>query len=374
MKPKNRRWLSMLFIVVMLAVILIVAFSNGEMTNAWTTLFTLDGRWVFAALCCWLVYFVFDAISLHYFLRKQGYPIRFTSALYVSMTGFFYGNITPGASGGQPLQVYAMNKRKVPVAIGTSAVSIKLFSMQAMVILMATVFWICNASFVDTQLAGAKWAIYIGWGINFIAIPGIMLFAFCRPLVMSITGFVVRLLGRMHVLKKPEETLLRVTNVIDSYHASIQRVGRHPGQVLVQLLLAGISMLGLIAVTLCVYYAFGMNGQPWYQVLTVSFLLFLSASYTPLPGASGAQEGGFLVFFRGMFTQGTIGLSLLVWRFFTYYLFLVIGALLSLLDGVRPKRCACKADGAEQPADGSGEATDEHNEPAENDPSMEHIG
>ena len=51
----------------------------------------------------------------------------------------------------------------------------------------------------------------------------------------------------------------------------------------------------------------------------------MSASYTPLPGASGAQEGGFLLYFRGIFKDGTIGLALLIWRFFTYYLFLIVG-------------------------------------------------
>ena len=68
---------------------------------------------------------------------------------------------------------------------------------------------------------------------------------------------------------------------------------------------------------------------------TVSFLLFVSASYTPLPGASGAQEGGFLIFFAGAFTQGTIGLALLVWRFFSYYLFLLVGALISIVGSLR---------------------------------------
>ena len=88
-------------------------------------------------------------------------------------------------------------------------------------------------------------------------------------------------------------------------------------------------------VILFVYRAFGESGTPWYQLLTISFLLFLSASYTPLPGASGAQEGGFLLYYRGLFTQGTAGLALLVWRFMTYYLFLIIGAAATILTHLR---------------------------------------
>ena len=67
-------------------------------------------------------------------------------------------------------------------------------------------------------------------------------------------------------------------------------------------------------------------------VLTLSLLLFVSASYTPLPGASGAQEGGFMRYFDGIFPGGTKGLALLIWRFFTYYLFLFVGVITVLLE------------------------------------------
>ena len=116
---------------------------------------------------------------------------------------------------------------------------------------------------------------------------------------------------------------------------AVLRLSRHPRQILIQLGLSALSVLGLMSVILFVYRAFGESGTPWYQLLTISFLLFLSASYTPLPGASGAQEGGFLLYYRGLFTQGTAGLALLVWRFMTYYLFLIIGAAATILTHLR---------------------------------------
>lgn len=74
-----------------------------------------------------------------------------------------------------------------------------------------------------------------------------------------------------------------------------------------------------------------------YHVLTVSFLLFVSASYTPLPGASGAQEGGFLVYFGSVFTGGTVSVALLVWRFITYYLCLLVGCADSIFTSLRKR-------------------------------------
>ena len=165
--------------------------------------------------------------------------------------------------------------------------------------------------------------------------PLILLVAFHRPLVQRIAAFFIRLGHRLHLVKDPQVASLRVNTTLDSYHASVLRLSRHPRQILIQLGLSALSVLGLMSVILFVYCAFGESGTPWHHLLTISFLLFLSASYTPLPGASGAQEGGFLLYYRGLFTQGTAGLALLVWRFMTYYLFLIIGAATTILTHLR---------------------------------------
>lgn len=335
MKPGIRKLINFLFIGATIALVCILAFGNSDLENAWEALFTLDPWWLLGAAGCWFAYLFFDALGYHYFLRKQGYGVKLSFALYISLMGFYYSNITPGASGGQPMQIYYMNKKGVPIGIGTSGISMKFIANQLMTVLMASALWLWNASFVDRQLAGARWVVIVGWLINFAAVPLILLVAFHRPLVQRMAAFFIRLGHRMRLVKDPEVAALRVNTTLDSYHASVLRLSRHPREILIQLGLSALSVLGLMSVILFVYRAFGESGTPWYQLLTISFLLFLSASYTPLPGASGAQESGFLLYYRGLFTQGTAGLALLVWRFMTYYLFLIIGAAATILTHLR---------------------------------------
>lgn len=347
----KRNLLSLLFILATLGLVMIFAFSNSELSNAWGALFTLDLKWLLAALAGWFAYMAFDMLSLHYFLRKQKHGIAMNSSCYVTLIGFYYSNITPGASGGQPMQVYYLSKRGVPVPIGTSAISTKFFAQQLMIVLLSTVFWLTNASFVDAHLGALRWAIYIGYAINFASIPLILLVALHRPLVQAIVTFLIRLGAKLRLSKHPEETIVRVSAGLDVYHASILRLAKHPRQIIWMLVLAGLSVMGLMSVPCFVYHAFRMSGTPWYQLVTLGFLLFVSASYTPLPGASGAQEGGFLAFFNGMFTQGTIGLALLVWRFFTYYLFLLVGAFISIAGHLRGSRFTTREKRDAVPAD-----------------------
>ncbi len=335
MKASTRRWLSTLFIVLTMVVIFIVAFSNNELANAWEVLFTLRVEWVLAALLGWMGYLFFDGMCLYQFLRKQGHRVSVGFAIFASLQGFYYSNITPGSSGGQPMQIYHMKKRGIPVGVGTSAVSFKFLCTQFMMVAIAGVLWLFNAEFVDTQLGGVKWIIVVGMLINGAAVPLMLMLAFCRSAVQSICHFFIRVGAKLRLIKNIALARLRMTSTLDAYHSSILAIAKHPGQIAVQMLNAFLSILSLHAVSVCVYYAFGMEGVPWYQVLTVASLLFLAVSYTPLPGASGAQEGGFLVFYKNIFTSGTIGLGLLIWRFFTYYLFLLVGGVVSIISNVR---------------------------------------
>ena len=193
MKPGIRKLINFLFIGVTIALVCILAFGNSDLENAWEALFTLDPWWLLGAAGGWFSYLFFDALGYHYFLRKQGYEVKLSFALYISLMGFYYSNITPGASGGQPMQIYYMNKKGVPIGIGTSGISMKFISNQLMTVLMASALWLWNASFVDRQLAGARWVVVIGWLINFAAVPLILLVAFHRPLVQRIAAFFIRL-------------------------------------------------------------------------------------------------------------------------------------------------------------------------------------
>ena len=342
MKPSVRKLLSTLFILGTLGAVIIIAFSNGEVTNAWETLFTLDPLWLFLAVLSWFLYYFFDVLSYHYFLRNQKTPVRLGKLMFISLMGFYYSNITPGASGGQPMQVYYMNKAGVPVGVGSSAVSLRLFCNQLMVVAVGGALWLLNADFVNARLGGMRWAIVIGFLINFAAVPLVLLAALHRPLVQGVLFFLIKVGAKLRLIKDVSAAQMRVNGVLDSYHSSILRLGRHPGQIFTQLLLAGLSMLGLMAVPIFVYHAFGLTGASWGHLLTASYLLYLSASYMPLPGASGAQEGGFLVYFRGLFTSGTVSLALLVWRFITYYSFIIVGALATVLHDLRGRsRNAC---------------------------------
>ena len=338
MDQKLKKALSILVIVLSVAAMICIAFGNQELHDAWDTVRRLDLLYILGLLGCWAVYAGGDGVGIWFCLRRPGFLLSAGAIVRIPLCGFFYSNITPGASGGQPMQVAAMNKAGVPVGNGTTTVTIRLICNQFMVSVLSLAFLIANRGFIYRQLEGAIWFVRVGWVINFAVVPLVLLAAFRRAWIRKLVNGLISLLATIRILKDPETTRRSADEVLDTYHTALNSLLRSPGEIIRQCLCSTASLLALTGSIVFVYHAFGMSGTPWYHLMSLAFLLFVSASYTPLPGASGAQEGGFLFYFRGIFTGGTIGLALLTWRFFTYYLFIFVGVINLLAEKISRRR------------------------------------
>lgn len=80
-------------------------------------------------------------------------------------------------------------------------------------------------------------------------------------------------------------------------------------------------------VTYMIYRAMGNSGVSIFNIIPAQAFLMMVMAFTPVPGAGIAAEGGFLLIFNTLFKKGTINMAILIWRMFTFYLPIVIGAL-----------------------------------------------
>ena len=305
--------------------VFIIAFSNQDLENVWDSLGSLDLLWIGGAFLCWAVYTFFDGMNYFCYLRRQGFRISLARSVGIALVGFYYSNITPGATGGQPMQVNSMRKAGIPVGYGTMAVTVRFITNQFMISALSLTAYLIDREFLTAQLQGAMWVVLAGWLMNFLSVPLVLLAAFKRSWIQALAGWVIRLLERIRIVRDPERMMVKVTDVLDTYHTALHDLLRQPGQIAVQFLMSLVSLMGLMMTPWCVWKALGHSGTPAVHLWAIACLLYISASLAPLPGASGAQEGGFLLYYKGIFKPELIGLGLLIWRFFTFYLYLIVG-------------------------------------------------
>lgn len=323
-----------LFLLLTFGVVLYIGFSGNDMESLGQALRNLSPVYLLACLGCWLLYILMDALAIHHFLRMQGKKIKLWQSLHAAMTGVYYSNITPGATGGQPMEMYRLSKYGVSIGISGSGMAVKFIIFQAVLLVSGAVLWIGHASFVAAHTEGLRWFVLLGYLVNFFSIGLLVLMAISRRAVRWVIDKCISIGTKLRLCKNPEAAREKWENHCENFLSSIQLVIRHPKDVLIQCLIALAQLMSLMLVIIAIYHALGLSGVTSGQIITMGVLLYIGASYTPLPGASGAQEGGFAVLFKGIFPDAQLFVALLLWRFSTYYLTILAGAVMTVVENI----------------------------------------
>ena len=124
--------------------------------------------------------------------------------------------------------------------------------------------------------------------------------------------------------------MLKIENLTKSFENFNYKFNemRKEKKVVIQMFIAAtIQSLFYYAITYMVYRAFGNSGVSLFTIIPAQAFLLMLMTFIPTPGSGGGAEGGFLLIFNTIFREGTINISILFWRMYTFYLPIIIGAL-----------------------------------------------
>ncbi|NLW20299.1 MAG: flippase-like domain-containing protein [Clostridiales bacterium] len=352
-KEKRSMLLNIGFIVLTLLLVLFLVAKAGDPREILRAFARVQPIWLAGALVFFVAHVMLEGLILRIFFYFQDVEIGWASCTMVGLIGMFYSSITPAATGGQPMQVFAFKKRGVSSGVGYSSLAVKFFCWQCALLLIGAVLWIVTGGYLYSLIGKGVWLVALGFFFNSLMVFLVILLAINRNLVRAIIIFFVNLAARFRLIHDRAKASSRMDAALNDFHSSVDLLARHSGQFLVLFLVSLLQVSALMSITYFIYRGFSLASHSYLQVMTVQFLLYITASFTPLPGASGAQEGGFYLFFRSIFPDSIIFAALLIWRFITYYLFILVGAVGVMLDQAHSLRRWRKAS---QLAPGGGEA------------------
>ena len=102
------------YVVLALVTILVLFFSlKDNYKEIIDTLFKMDIKWLVVGLLCVVAYWFLKTIPLYYFTKSHQKDFKYSSAVILLLRTQFVNAITPFATGGQPYQVYYLNKEGV---------------------------------------------------------------------------------------------------------------------------------------------------------------------------------------------------------------------------------------------------------------------
>ena len=175
----------------------------------------------------------------------------------------------------------------------------------------------------------------------FSLIPSLLvLFSVMPKTVKRIVSAVIRLCGRIRLVRDPEESTARVMEMLDSYHSSLAVIAKD--KIAMACLLA-LSLIYRIALCSMPYFVLRMFGASvdFFRIFASTIYIYATICLVPTPGNAGAAEGAFYLVFSAMGSDGVFW-AMLIWRIFCHYSCIVIGA---AIYGVNALRGKCRRGG-----------------------------
>ena len=330
-KKKKIPW-SMLYIAATMIAVLLFGLFNQQFGNVFRTISNLTPGFLSLGVAVSLVYFLFEGEIFRLLLRSQGYRISVGQGLKNALLGLYYSYITPSSTGGQPMQAaYLLRDDKIPVGISTAALIIKFMCFQCAFVLVSVVSFVGMYGNLSANNPGIIPFIVLGLIINGCSI---LFFAslFYKPVLHVLCRFAKWLVGRFSFLRKRTGLLGSIDRFETDFSSYTDDFQGKQKSLIAGVLLSIPQFILQMSVIYFIFRAFGYHNVSYLEIVAVQSLLQVSVSFMPMPGASGAQEIGFSSFFRNYFVNDDLYAAVMVWRFFTYYLVVIAGALLVVID------------------------------------------
>ncbi len=324
--------LNIALILVITLLTLHLIFKEQELPEIIRDLKSADKRWIAGGAAAAVAFVAGESVIIHYMLRVLEQKTSFFRCLKYSFIGFFFSYITPSSTGGQPMQMYHMKKDKIKIGYSTLIMLLITIAYKSVLILLALGFLIFNFGTVEQYAGDMKWLIVLGFVLN-LSFIALLLLVFLKPIWARALGIkTVGLLSKLRVIKRKNKDKYteKVIRICDTYAMGADYIKKNIAVVFKIFVLTALQRICLFSVTWIVYKAYGLSGTSFIDILTLQIIIAVAVEMLPLPGAAGISEGCFLLTFTEIFGEGLVKPALLINRGITFYLILLIGAVVTL--------------------------------------------
>ena len=297
----------------------------------------LNPFWLVIALIFMFGYYFLRALSLHSFVTKFKSETTFKEILRLVFVTQFFDGITPSSTGRQPYQIYTFNKKGIKVTEATTIVIQNFIVYQIALISLGLIAVISNKYLNLFETVGPiKKLIILGFIINVIVMIALFSLAFLKKLNHFVLKLGINILSKIRIIKNKEEKIEKANEYIEQFHDGTVLLLKDKLVFLKTIFFNFISLLLFYAIPAVLIFGLGdyKSINVYYSIVASAYVMLIG-SFVPIPGATGGLEYAFTQFFGVFIIEPTLTTVMLLWRMVTYYLGVIVGA---VLLNIRKKR------------------------------------
>lgn len=342
-KPKKkRRWIWNIVLIAVIALGLWGLFGiSGEITEGEGMTFgeamsgiSVPGAVLLVAVVLGVM--TVDCLKFCFVNKAVIGKVRPGVAIKTSFLGKFYDNITPFATGGQPMQIYYMTTKGVNVSFSSAVVLIRYFGSIYAFTFIGAVSMIAGVSVgVLDGVESATLLQILGWVglfVNLIIPVFIAFFVFFPKFAMKCTTWFINVGVKLRIVKNKDRVMAKALKTVDDFVTSFKLIAKKPLWLALFILCCLAENFLTFSVPFFVMNALScdVHGM-FFTIFALNVFTTFGVSFIPTPGNSGVIEGmGVLAF--SVAAGGALAWAVLFWRFAVYYIYILIGIAMTVFD------------------------------------------
>jgi len=263
-------------------------------------------------------------------LSSEG-NISLFEAVQVYLMTFFFASVTPMSVGEWPAHIYALSRHGLSLGESTAVAVTRAFLSRVFFTAAAALFLIIfRGSLVPTFL---NRVFVYAVAVSVITLMVLFLILWKPVFIKWALQKAASLYWCKYLLsKKPggQRIYLFLVQEIRDFLNSTRSLHRFKlGNLLLIILLTAAFWCCFFSIAPVILL--GLNRPaPYLQSLIWQIVIQMIVVYVPIPGGSGVAELGLASLFIYFVPSSVLGIFVMVWRFFTYYVLLFFGGLIAL--------------------------------------------
>ena len=318
-----------IILLVIVAFVVIFFTLKDDLNGAMNYFKNMNYLWVLVAVLCMVLNILFQSLSQYRFLKEVDPNYKFSSCFKLMCMAMFFNAITPFSSGGQPCEMYLLNKEGIKVSDSLNALMQNFITYQFGLIFTSTIAIILNGIFKilpDTLLL--KKIVLIGYFANILVMGIIIFISRAKRLNTKLFSKIFKFIFHFKFIKNKEEKEQKFNKYLEDFYNSTAIMKNNKKNTILSFLFNLISLCFLYAIPIFVFYSFGHFKLDYLESFVSSSFTYLIGSFVPIPGATGGLEYGFIDFFKIFIKSGAmLSAGMLLWRLITYYFGMVLGGI-----------------------------------------------
>lgn len=339
MKKRKFKFIINIFIILIVLSLVLYFSLKDNYKEIMTTIHNMNYWWAILAIIILIIYRICASFGHYLIIKANHQNVPYLRCLQINFIILFFHGVTPFAGGGQPMEVYYLHNEGIPVTKATN-ITLQNFIVYQISLVLTGVF-----ALIYNHITGLfpndhfiKNLVILGFIINLLVLIATFILSFGKKINKFVLEKGIHLLAKIKIIKNEQMTQTKFQEYLTSFHDNALQL-KNNKRVVIQTIF--INILGLVIMYSMPYFILRGMGQQIYlvDIIVATAYVMIIGSFVPIPGGTGGVEYGFIFFYQYFIAGSITHAAMLIWRFISYYLAMIFGAVALSLYRKGEKRC-----------------------------------